>query len=73
MVTAELSQTVLQLPVEDRIELARRLLESVDGPEPAHPGMVEAIQRIEDMMTGKVRGLTEEEFHALLDANPTPS
>ncbi len=32
MVPPELTQTVLDLPVEDRLELARRLVESVVSP-----------------------------------------
>lgn len=73
MVTAELSRTVLQLPIEDRLELARRLIESVADPFPLNDAVAEGIKRIEDVATGKVRGLTEEEFRALLDANPLPS
>ena len=74
MVTAELSRTALELPIEDRLELARRLIESVAAPEPMlDDGMAEAVQRVEDMVTGKVRGLTEEEFQAVLNENPRPS
>jgi putative addiction module component (TIGR02574 family) len=70
MVTAELSRTVLELPVEDRLELARQLIESVAPPAPLlDDGMVEAVKRIEDLVTGKVRGLTEEEFYAALNEN----
>ena len=73
MVTAELSQTALKLPVEDRLDLARQLIASVAPPEPLDEGMAEAVKRLEDMLTGKVRGLTEEEFRAALDENPTSS
>ena len=74
MVTAELSRTALELPIEDRLELARRLIESVAAPEPMlDDGMAEAVRRVEDVASGKVQGLTEEEFRARLDANPLPA
>ena len=74
MVTAELSRTALELPIEDRLELARRLIESVAAPEPTlDDGMAEAVQRVEDVASGKVRGLTEEEFRARLDTTPLPA
>lgn len=74
MGTAELSRAAMDLPVEDRLELARQLIESVATPEPTlDDGMAEAVKRLEDMATGEVRGLTEEEFRARLDENPSPS
>jgi len=66
MVPAELTRTMLELPVEDRLELARRLVESVVSPAPLHEAVAEGIRRIEDMAAGRTSGLTEEEFRAAL-------
>jgi putative addiction module component (TIGR02574 family) len=66
MLTPEVARTALELPPEERLELARRLVESVV--EPAH--LTEAIEaglrRIEEVATGRVAGLTEEEYRAAL-------
>jgi putative addiction module component (TIGR02574 family) len=66
MLTPEVARTALELPPEERLELARRLVECVV--EPAH--LTEAIEaglrRIEEVATGRVAGLTEEEYRAAL-------
>ena len=62
MALAEIEQSALQLSWEERLQLARRLIESV-GDEPSEQAAIdEGVRRIEDIATGKVRGLTEEEF-----------
>ena len=66
MSSADLSQLALQLPPEERLELARRLVESVVAPVPLNEAVAEGIRRIEDIATGRVRGLTEEEYRAAL-------
>lgn len=62
----ELSQTALQLPVEERLELARRLVESVVSPAPVEVAVLDGIRRIEDVASGRVSGLTEQQFRAAL-------
>jgi len=57
---------MLELPVEDRLELARRLVESVVWPAPLHEAVTEGIRRIEDIAAGRTSGLTEEQFRAAL-------
>jgi hypothetical protein len=64
MLTAELSRTALELPTEDRLELARRLVESVVVPAPLNAAVNEGIRRIEDAATGRVSGMTEEQYRA---------
>jgi len=64
MLTAEISRTALELPPEDRLELARRLVESVVEPAPLTDAVKEGIRRIEDVATGRVPGLTEEQYRA---------
>jgi hypothetical protein len=46
--------------------LARRLVESVVAPAFLNQAITEGIRRIEDLATGRVPGLTEEEFRAAL-------
>lgn len=66
MVSADLAKAVLELPPDDRLELARRLVESVVSPEPLSEAMLEGIRRIEDVASGRVAGLTEEQYRAAL-------
>lgn len=66
MLTADLSRAALELPPEDRLELARRLVESVVEPAPLNEAVKQGIRRIEDIATGRVAGLTEEQYRAAL-------
>lgn len=66
MLSEDLSRTVLELPVEEKLELARRLVESVVSPALLNEAFAEGIRRIEDVADGRVTGLTEEEFRAAL-------
>jgi putative addiction module component (TIGR02574 family) len=63
---SELSRTALELPAEDRLELARRLVESVVMPVPLNAVVDEGIRRIEEVATGRVPALTEEQYRATL-------
>ena len=66
MLSADLTRTALELPAEDRLELARRLVESVALPSTLHPAVAEGIRRIEDVAAGRTPGLTEEQLRAAL-------
>ena len=66
MVAADLSRIALDLPPEERLELARRLVESVVAPESLNEAIAEAVRRIEELATGQVAGLTEEQYRAAL-------
>jgi hypothetical protein len=66
MIANELSEQVLNLPVEDRLNLARQLVESVVTPDSLTEGVRAGIQRIEDVASGRVVGLTEEQFRSAL-------
>ncbi len=66
MGSADLAQLALELPPEERLDLARRLVESVVAPASLNEAIVEGIRRIEDLATGRVKGLTEDEFRATL-------
>jgi len=66
MTSGDLSRLVLELPPDERLELARRLVESVVAPAALNEALKEGIRRIEDIATGRVQGLTEEEYRAAL-------
>ena len=61
MGSADLTRIALELPPEDRLDLARRLVESVVAPDCLNEAIADGIRRIEDIATGRVKGLTEEE------------
>ena len=64
MISGDLSRKVMELPPEDRLELARELIESVVAPATLNEALKEGIRRIEDIAKGRVQGLTEEEYRA---------
>jgi putative addiction module component (TIGR02574 family) len=66
LVSAALVKTAFELPPEERLELARRLVESVVSPETLTEAMTEGIRRIEDVAASRVAGLTEEQYRAAL-------
>ena len=66
MSAADVAQIALGLPLEERLELARRLVESVVAPLPLQDAITEGLRRIEDLATGRVKGLTEEEYRAAM-------
>jgi uncharacterized tellurite resistance protein B-like protein len=66
MGSADLARIALELPPEERLDLARRLVESVVAPASLNQAITEGIRRVEDLATGRVQGLTELEFRAAL-------
>ena len=64
MLIAEISRNAVELPLEERLELARRLVESVVQPAPLTDAVKDGIRRIEDVAAGRITGLTEEEYRA---------
>ena len=66
MSAADFSTAALELPADERLELARRLVESVVTPASLNKAVADGIRRIEDIATGRVKGLTEEQFRAAL-------
>lgn len=54
------------MPPDERLELARRLVESVIEPASLKEAVAEGIRRIEDVAAGRVQGLTEEQYRAAL-------
>ena len=66
MSATELSKAALELSAEERLELARRLVESVITPASLNEAVADGMRRIEDIATGRVKGLTEEQVRAAL-------
>jgi len=66
MSLADLLRAALELPAEERLELARRLVEGVVAPASLNEAVTEGMRRIEDIASGRVKGLTEEQFRAAL-------
>ena len=66
MLPSDLSRIALELPPEDRLELARRLVESLVVPLPLNEAVTEGFRRIEEIATGRVEGLTQEQYRAAL-------
>ncbi len=66
MVESELKQRALNLSAEDRLDLARQLVESVVTPEALSDSVREGVRRIDDIASGRVAGLSEDEFRAAL-------
>ncbi len=66
MSTEQLTEAVMALPEDQRLELARRILVSVVGEDDSFGRIREAVPGIEDVVTGKIRGLSEAEFRQAL-------
>ena len=58
----ELLEAVMRLPKEERLELVRRIVASITAEPNASSRVAEAIKGIENVVTGKVDGLSEAEF-----------
>jgi hypothetical protein len=58
----EITESVLALPESDRLELARRIVESVAAERRVGELVSEGVRRIEEVVSGKVPGLSEAEY-----------
>jgi hypothetical protein len=66
MSAQDLATMALELPPDERLDMARRLVESVVTPVSSEEAIAEGIRRIENAFTGKTTPLTEAEFRAAL-------
>ena len=64
MSSTELSLAALELSPDERLELARRLVESVIEPASVKEAVVEGVRRIEDVASGRVQGFTHDQYRA---------
>jgi putative addiction module component (TIGR02574 family) len=62
MIPSQITESVLALPENDRLELARRIVESVATDRRVSELVTEGVRRIEDIVTGRAPGLSEEDF-----------
>ena len=62
MSVQDIAEAVMELPEKERLELARRIVASIVAEQENSAQVIEAVQGIEDVVTGKVRGLSEAEF-----------
>jgi hypothetical protein len=62
----EIAEAVMDLSETERLDLARLIIESVATERESASEIAKAVQGIEDVLTGKVRGLTEAEFQRAL-------
>ena len=63
----DIAEAVMELSETERLELARRIVESVVAERQTAVEVARAVRGIEDVLTGKVRGLTEAEFQRALE------
>jgi putative addiction module component (TIGR02574 family) len=66
MSATDVSKAAFELPADARLELARRLVESVVTPASLTEAVAEGVRRIEAIAAGRVKGLTEEQFRGAL-------
>ena len=62
----EIAEAVVELPENDRLELARRIVAGVFIQPATSEEVAQAVRGIKDVLTGRVRGLTEAEFREAL-------
>jgi hypothetical protein len=67
MSVQEIAEAVMQLPEVQRLELARRIVVSVVDDRQSAIEVSRAVKGIEDVLTGRVRGLSEAEIQRALD------
>ena len=66
MSTKDIAEAVMELPEEERLELARQIVATISAEREVSQKISHAVQGIEDIVTGKLTGLTEAEFRNAL-------
>ncbi len=59
MSTPEITEAVMELPEKERLELARRIIATIAVEREVSEKIAKAVRGIEDVVTGKVAGLSE--------------
>jgi hypothetical protein len=62
----EIAEAVMELSETERLDLARLIITSVAAERESGAEIAKAVQGIEEVLTGKVRGLSEAEFQGVL-------
>jgi hypothetical protein len=65
MSVQEITAAAIELPIEERLEVARRVIATI-AQEKVDKAVAAAIPGLEDVVIGKVKGLSEEEFREAL-------
>ena len=66
MSTTDIAQAAMELPEKERLDLARRIVASLVVEQENAGQIAQAVAGIEDIVIGKVPGLTEVEFRNAL-------
>ncbi len=66
MTSPQLAQTVLTLPEEERLELARMIVASLVNDRDSAGRVEEGVRRIEAIASGEINGLSEHQFRDAL-------
>ena len=66
MSAREIADAVMELPETERLELARRIVATIAAEREITKKISDAVPGIEDIVTGKLKGLTETEFRDAL-------
>lgn len=61
MSVQEITAAAMDLPEQERLDLARRVIATIAERE-VDKAIAAAVPGIEDIVTGKIKGLSEEEF-----------
>jgi hypothetical protein len=59
----EIVAAIMELPEGERLELARQIVSDTLIDPTVSDRVAQAVKGIEDMATGKIQGLTEEEYN----------
>jgi hypothetical protein len=62
----EIADAVMELPEKERLELARQIIASLTAEQEASEAVARALPGMEDIATGRIRGLSEAEFREAL-------
>ena len=62
MSAQEIAEAVMELPETERLELARRIVATVVDDQERAGEIAKAVRGIEDVLTGKIKGLSDTEF-----------
>jgi hypothetical protein len=66
MSAKEIAKAVMELPENERLELARQIVATIAAERESSKTISEAVKGIEDIVTGRLAGLNEEEFRNAL-------
>ncbi len=66
MSAQDIAQAVMEMPEKERLDLARRIVASIAAERENSEAIAQAVHGIEDVITGKTRGLSEAEFRNAL-------